>query len=254
MKFTQVLAGAGAMLASSVAMAGTLTGNVGVVSDYMFRGIDQSAGLGGAAVQGGVDYSFDLGVYTGLWVSNSSLANGNEADVYAGYGMKLGPVSLDGGAIYYAFTEDTEKTGVGYGQNADYAELYVGAGFGPAALKVFYTPQYGRDTVAGSLSANGSGDTGQNSLLYSTVSAVFNLNDTIALTPQLGYTTGDGAKDDPLMGDSYLDYSITATKKLKDDLAVSLAVVGTNLKAPAGAANNRDAPKFVIGLKKNFKI
>ena len=254
MKFTQVLAGAGAMLASSVAMAGTLTGNVGVVSDYMFRGIDQSAGLGGPAVQGGVDYSFDLGIYTGLWVTNSSLANGNEADVYAGYGTKLGPVSLDGGVIYYAYTEDTEQTGIGYPQNADYAEVYAGAGFGPAALKVFYTPQYGRDTVSGSLSANGSGDTGQNSLLYVTASAVFNLTDTVSVTPQVGYTTGDGAKDDPLIGDSYVDYSVTGTKKLKDDLSVSLAVVGTDLKAPAGFANNRDAPKFVVGLKKNFKI
>lgn len=244
MKFKQAFA-AVALLASPAIMAGELTGNVGVVSDYMFRGIDQSAS--GAAVQGGVDYATDLGIYTGLWVTNSAAGGGNEADIYAGYGLKLGEFTLDTGAIYYAYTEDTE----GSGKNTDYAELYIGGGIGPLSVKVFYAPEFGGDT-GGAVS----GDPDKNELLYLSVSATLNLNETLSFVPQLGFSAGDGVKD--AFGDEYNDYSLTAIKKLKDDLSVSLAVVGSDRDGagvPASAAaGTSDNPKFVIGFKKNFKI
>jgi len=246
MKLTPILAGAVAALASTGAFANSMSGNVGAVSDYLFRGVDQT---GGAAVQGGVDYSFDFGLYTGLWVSNSLAGGGNEADVYAGYGMKLGEFDLDGGIIYYGYTEDTETPGA---QNADYAELYVGGGFGPFAAKAFYTNAFGRDTPAGSAAATGSGDLDKNDLLYVTTSVTLTLNDTLSFIPQVGYSFGDGAKD--AFGDEYADYSLTAVKKLKDDLTVSLAVVGTDRDNLNGTADNKDNPKFVIGLKKAFGI
>jgi uncharacterized protein (TIGR02001 family) len=246
MKTKHLLAGAAALLANSAAMAGSMTGNVGVVSDYMFRGVDQS--VAGAAVQGGVDYTFDFGAYTGLWVTNNSIGGGNEADVYGGYGLKLGMFNLDAGLIYYAYTEDTESlTNPGLSRNTDYAEVYVGGGVGPVNLKVFYTNAFGSD-LGGAVS----GDPDKNALLYATASATLNLNETISFTPQVGFTSGDGAKD--AFGDEYADYSVTATKKLKDDMSVSLAVVGTNLKNFNGSPDNHDAPKFVVGFKKNFKI
>lgn len=246
MKFTQILAGAATALASTGAMAGTLTGNVGAVSDYMFRGLDRS---GGAAVQGGVDYGFDFGLYTGLWVSNSFVGNGQEADGYVGYGLKLGEFDLDGGVIYYGFTEDTEVVGA---PNQDYAEVYVGGGFGPVALKVFYAPEFGLDTPAGSLLPSGSGDPEKNDLLYATAQVTLSLNETLSFIPQVGFSSGDGAKD--AFGDEYIDFSITAVKQLKDDLTVSLALVTTDLDNVAGAPDNKDNPKFVVGLKKGFDI
>ena len=241
MKFQKTVTGALAMLATSAASAGTLTGNVGVVSDYMFRGVDQSGN--GAAVQGGVDYGFDFGLYTGLWVTNASAAGGNEADLYAGYGFKLGEFALDAGVIYYAYTEDTE--GLTPSTNADYLELYVGGGVGPVALKVFYTNEFGGD-----LSADGEDD----ELMYVTASATLTLTETVSFTPQLGFSAGDGAKQ--AFGDEYADYSLTATKKLRDDMSVSLAVIGTDrdqMNFPA-TTENKDNPKFVIGFKRNFKI
>ena len=246
MTFNKIISGAAlgaALLASPAAMAGKLNGNVGVVSDYMFRGLDQSTG--GAAVQGGVDYEFDIlaGLYTGLWVSNASIAGGNEADVYAGYGLKLGEFNLDGGVIYYAYTEDTE---IGNAKNLDYAELYVGGSIGPASMKVFYAPEFGRDT--GAIAPSPSGDPDKNELLYVTASVNLTLTDTISFIPQIGFSAGDGAKD--AFGDEYTDYSITAVKKLKDDMSVSLAIVGTDLDV----AGNSDNPKFVIGFKKSFKV
>jgi uncharacterized protein (TIGR02001 family) len=248
MKLKQILAGATAALASSGALAGSLSGNVGAVSDYMFRGVDQTAG---AAVQGGVDYGFDFGLYTGLWVSNSLAGGGNEADAYAGYGLKLGPVDLDGGIIYYGYTEDTEAAGV---SNGDYAELYVGGGFGPFVLKAFYAPEFGGDTPAGSAGPNGSGDLEKNELLYVTSSVTLSLNETLSFIPQVGFTTGDGASDTPAFGDDYIDYSLTAVKQLEDELSVSLAVIGTDRDNLNGVADNKDNPKFVVGLKKTFNL
>ena len=246
MKFTQILAGAATALASTGAVAGTLTGNVGAVSDYMFRGVDQSSG---AAVQGGVDYGFDFGLYTGVWISNSLAGGGNEADLYAGYGLKLGEFDLDGGIIYYGYTEDTEAPGVA---NGDYAEVYVGGGIGPVALKVFYAPEFGGDTAAGSLAPTGSGDPEKNDLLYATAQVTLSLSDTLSFIPQVGFTSGDGAKD--AFGDEYIDVSITAVKQLKDDLSASLAVITTDRDNMNGVADNKDNPKFVIGLKKGFDI
>ncbi|HVO87803.1 MAG TPA: TorF family putative porin [Casimicrobiaceae bacterium] len=48
----------------------TLTANVGLFSDYIFRGISQTTGK--PAVQGGFDYSHTSGLYLGTWASNIS--------------------------------------------------------------------------------------------------------------------------------------------------------------------------------------
>lgn len=69
----------------------TVTGNVGFVSDYTFRGISQN--FRSPAVQGGFDYAHSSGLYAGTWASNVS---GNqytntsmEWDVYGGYNGKV---------------------------------------------------------------------------------------------------------------------------------------------------------------------
>lgn len=74
------------------AQAGTkLTANLGFVSDYLFRGITQTAHA--PAIQGGVDYAPDTGFYAGTWASNVSgnfFPGGSlEWDVYGGYNHKV---------------------------------------------------------------------------------------------------------------------------------------------------------------------
>jgi uncharacterized protein (TIGR02001 family) len=65
-----------------------LTWNLGVTSDYVFRGISQTNR--DPAVQGGFDYAFgDSGFYTGIWGSNVDFADPDgpdvEVDFYAGW-------------------------------------------------------------------------------------------------------------------------------------------------------------------------
>lgn len=121
-----------------------ITGNIGVVSKYVLRGISNtasgSAENDGTAVQGGLDWSHKSGVYVGYWGSNldyvttspgqtANSGNGFENDLYAGYKAKLGPVTLTAGAIYYYYLNMDEG-------NA--AEIVGNVGFGPVSAGLKY--------------------------------------------------------------------------------------------------------------------
>jgi uncharacterized protein (TIGR02001 family) len=62
------------------------TGNISLVSQYIFRGLSQTNG--DPALQGGVDYSHASGLYVGTWLSNISWFTDQNANI------KSAPVSL----------------------------------------------------------------------------------------------------------------------------------------------------------------
>lgn len=118
--FKKALLASAAVMSAGVASA-AVTGNFAVTSDYIFRGVDSS---NGPAVQGGLDYSHDSGLYAGVWLSNSNAAaGGDEIDYYLGYGLGLSEgLSLDFGVINY-----NSDSGAGAGAGgATINELYVG--------------------------------------------------------------------------------------------------------------------------------
>ena len=83
-----------------------VTGNMTLVSEYRFRGIDQT--FGKPAIQGGFDYSHASGAYLGNWNSNVSQGAGYpggniEMDFYGGYKKAFGDFGVDVGAIYYYY-------------------------------------------------------------------------------------------------------------------------------------------------------
>lgn len=83
-----------------------VTANIGVVSNYFFRGFSESDGQ--AAVQGGLDYEAESGFYAGTWVSNVDYDDGTsyELDFYAGYGGEFGNgLGYSVGYIYYAYPD-----------------------------------------------------------------------------------------------------------------------------------------------------
>src|SRR5512139_1772771 len=77
----------------------SLTGNVGLFSDYRFRGISQTNKK--PAFQGGFDLAHKSGFYVGNWNSNvdSSFYNGSnlEMDFYGGYKGTFDAFSYDVG-------------------------------------------------------------------------------------------------------------------------------------------------------------
>ncbi|MDE2584418.1 MAG: TorF family putative porin [Betaproteobacteria bacterium] len=92
--------------AAPAASEHTFTANVGLVSDYRFRGISQT--FGKPAVQGGFDYSHASGFYLGNWNSNVSetagYPDGNlEMDFYGGYKQTIGDWGYDVGLLEYYY-------------------------------------------------------------------------------------------------------------------------------------------------------
>ena len=117
-------------LVSGQAFAGA-SANIGVTSNYMWRGMTQTQD--DPAIQGGLDYSHDSGVYVGTWASNSKFGNnsGTELDLYAGYKKELkGGMSYDVGVIKYAYPDDNSP---------DFTELYAKAGYKGFNAEVDYT-------------------------------------------------------------------------------------------------------------------
>src|SRR5688500_15812419 len=63
--------------APAPAPACALTGNVGITTDYAFRGISQT--LREPALQGGVDLTGPAGMYAGIWGSSLNFGEDLEA-------------------------------------------------------------------------------------------------------------------------------------------------------------------------------
>src|SRR5512141_1643298 len=86
----------------------TFTGNVGLYSQYVFRGISQTNEK--PAIQGGFDLGHKSGFYVGTWASNISWLSDTNADVsasvewdfYGGYKWTLPQDFVaDFGVLYY---------------------------------------------------------------------------------------------------------------------------------------------------------
>ena len=129
-----------ALVGASVAAQAELTGNIGVTSEYFYRGASQS--VGDAAISGGLDYASESGFYAGTWVSSlgsDSFAT-TEIDYYAGFaGGDM--VSYDVGYVYYSY--------VGGGP-IDFSEVYGSVGVGPVEVGAAYTisNESGNDNLA----------------------------------------------------------------------------------------------------------
>jgi uncharacterized protein (TIGR02001 family) len=131
-----------------------LSGNVSLTSDYVFRGVSQSDGH--SAIQGGFDFTNDLGglpVYVGVWSSSvdfgSTVDAGIELDIYAGIRPEFGPVAMDFGAIAYFFPGSDID-------DLDYVEFKAGISgkpFEPLTLDaaMYFSPEY---TLNGDQSIN----------------------------------------------------------------------------------------------------
>lgn len=142
----------------------SLTGNVGLFSDYRFRGISQTWRQ--PAVQGGFDYAHSSGFYAGTWASNvsgNSYNNGAglELDLYGGYKFTLAQdLTLDLGALAYLYpgAKLNSAPGVPTGEKYDNIDLYAGLSYGAfsAKLSVAATDYFGlNSTTAGYAFFNG---------------------------------------------------------------------------------------------------
>lgn len=120
-KLVHALVLTGLLGAPALAMA-DVSGNLGLFSDYRFRGVSQTSE--GPAVQGGFDYSHESGLYVGTWASNVDFAGSLEIDVYGGYNHAVNDdLSFNVGALYYAYPSHSTPAGE---MDPNTLELYAG--------------------------------------------------------------------------------------------------------------------------------
>lgn len=121
----------GALFIATQAQAGA-SANVGVTNNYIWRGITQTQDS--PALQAGLDYAHDSGLYAGTWVSNTEFAGdatGPELDLYAGYKKDLkGEAAVDVGVINYGYPDDN---------SAEFTEAYAKVALMGASAEVDYT-------------------------------------------------------------------------------------------------------------------
>lgn len=138
--FAGFAAAAPAIAADAPASPHTVSGNFGLTTDYVFRGVTQTQHT--PAVQGGFDYSHTSGIYLGTWASNVSWVKEGgfknnsslEVDLYGGYKGAVGDVGYDLGVITYYYPGD-QATGA---TDPDTTEIYVGASWKYVSLKYSY--------------------------------------------------------------------------------------------------------------------
>ncbi|HEY8520758.1 MAG TPA: TorF family putative porin [Gammaproteobacteria bacterium] len=97
-----------------------VTGNIGWVSEYLYRGIFQDD----SSASAGIDYTSDGGFYIGSWLAD--VGQGLEQDVYFGYSGGEDFTYTIGFTGYY-YTDDFDDT---------YEEINLGIGYKMFALDV----------------------------------------------------------------------------------------------------------------------
>jgi uncharacterized protein (TIGR02001 family) len=134
---TTALIAAASTFAVKPAQAQEISGNIGVVSNYVFRGITRAAENDGAAVQGGLDVEVDGGFYAGWWASNLSYGTPGldttvENNLYFGTSGESGDFTYDVGALYYWYMDDSDASGI---------EPYLSIGFAGVDFGMHYMAQ-----------------------------------------------------------------------------------------------------------------
>jgi len=238
----------------------TLTGNVGLFSQYIFRGLTQTDKE--AALQGGFDYAHSSGIYLGTWGSNvswlrdfGSYSSGGslELDFYGGYKGTIGKSDFgyDVGFLQYWYP-GTVAPGA---NKADTLEVYGALSWKWLSAKLSYAIS---DKVFGVANADGT--------YYMDLSANVPLGDKFALQVHYGDQKFTGTSTACATGNnddcaSYQDWKLGVTYSLPKDFTVGAFYSDTSMDTaatafyttPAGAGSRfLGKDTFTVFIQKTF--
>lgn len=236
------------MHAGEAAGPHTLTSNVGLHSQYVFRGLTQTNEE--PALQGGFDYGQSGGFYAGTWGSNISwlrdsgaYADGGnlELDIYAGFRGAFGDsaLSYDVGLLYYWYPGNAAPGLV----EANTTELYVGLGWKWITARL--SCSLGNDTFG----VAGSGGT-----FYADLTANIPFGGGLAGVLHYGMQEFDGTVNRIVA--SYRDWKVGVTYALPRRLTLGAFLTGTDMNlaqksfytTPGGTVLGND--QFVISISR----
>jgi uncharacterized protein (TIGR02001 family) len=217
----------------SVALA-DVAYNVGVFTDYRYRGVSQSRLK--PALQGGVDWTegpFYLGAWASTiqWVKDAGGKSNFELDIYGGYKGEIAKdFTYDVGFLTYQYPSNKLNP------KAETYEIYGAVTYGPTTVKLSRSVS----NLFGFSNSKGSN--------YLEAAATFEVGAGWSLTPHIGRQMV--AKTSPA---SYTEYSVTGSKDIAKGLSLSLMLVDARTNAYFGTGN-KDLGKasLVAGLKYTF--
>lgn len=201
-------------LVSTSVFAGETSGNIGVSSNYLFRGLTQT--LDQSAVTGGLDYAADSGFYAGTWVANVDFGGGGqtEMDIYAGFGGTAGKIDYDVGYAYYYYPRAADA----FGADFSFGELYASVTYDWLTFGFYYVTNSQTDDTLLNAEAYIEGD------LYYHLDGSWALNEEWTLDATFGNQTFD---NDGVFGAdlNYTTFQVGLTKSAGDygDLSFSIA-------------------------------
>ncbi|WP_373051772.1 TorF family putative porin [Thioalkalivibrio sp.] len=222
-------------LAMTATATAEMSANIGVVSNYYFRGVTQT--LDSAAVQGGVDFEDASGFYAGAWTSNVDFDDGTsyELDLYLGFaGEVANGIGYDVGYVYYAYPDAPDSI--------DFGEIY-----GELSYEMFYA---GLAYTINSDNDDGLFDSGD---AYYYVGAGLPLPEDFSLGLTLGYYDfdNDGSAD---VGDaSYSHFAVNLAKDAGDlgEFSLNFEYADIDEGDALGTVNSDDL-KTWVGWSKGF--
>lgn len=207
--------------AASAQSAPEVAWNVGVVSDYVFRGYSQT--LEDPAIQGGVDATIDA-FYVGAWASNVDFGDDTnvEVDLYGGYRGEAAGFAFDVGAVGYGYVNAPD------GADYDYVELKAAASraIGPATFgaAVYWSPDFfGLDEEATYVEAN----------------TAFVPADKWTVSAAIGYQSLD-------VNDDYTTWNVGVGYALTDHIAVDVRYHDTDVDGPLSDGRAVAGIKFLF--------
>ncbi len=193
-----------------------LSANVGVTSNYVWRGQTQTND--GSAIQGGLDYSNASGLSVGTWVSNTAFGS-QELDLYGAYDGTVGDFGYTFSVIQYRYPQVS---------TSNWNEVALGGSYKNFSLKYNHTSSY----------AN-SGSKAD----YIEAAASFD----VAKDLSLGLHIGHQKINKPTLAalPSYTDYSASLSK---DDFSFTIS------KTDLPSTNTDSKVKVYVGWTKSFTL
>ncbi len=222
--------------------------NVGLFSQYIFRGLTQTNNK--PALQGGFDVSHKSGLYIGGWASNVSWLRDNanqaagpvyqsggslEIDLYGGFKTDVKGVGIDVGALQYYYPGALNKAVY---DKANTTELYGALSYGWLQAKVSSVVSKDAWAFGKKYNAGTNGDD-ERGTYYAELNANIPLADTgITALIHVGRQEFNQAKSLPTNPEaSYTDWKIGLTKGFDGGLNVGAFYTDTNISTANAAAN-----------------
>ncbi len=220
-----------AMLGLSSVAAAEVSTNIGVTSNYIWRGMTQSGNS--TAFSGGLDWENASGFYAGTWISEAW--TDYEMDLYGGYNGSFGDIGYGVGLVYYTYTGD---------EDANFLELALSGSFQMLSFGLDYTlSSEVNDTTAAEQYIDGD--------MHYYIGASFDLPEDFSV----GATVGQYAFEDDSVGGADFDftyYKIDLTKSAGDFGDVTLSVSDTNINEDPTVGGEDGDMRFSVSWAKGF--